>query len=101
MSAAPIIIEIDEDLKDLIPEFLDKRREELVNLRAFTHDLNFQKISELAHKIKGNSGGYGFFTMSDIGAKIENAAGRQDLSTINQLIAELETHFKQISIKYI
>jgi HPt (histidine-containing phosphotransfer) domain-containing protein len=101
MTHSPIIIEIDSELKELIPDFLEKRKSEVPILRSSLLIGDYSKIKELSHKIKGNSGGYGFFEMGDIGARLELAATLQESQNTKTLIDELDDHIQKIQIIYI
>ena len=73
MSDEKIIVQVDEDLEDLIPGFLENRKQDVENLRQELEQKNFVNVTSIGHSIKGVGGGYGFDLMSELGAKIEIA----------------------------
>ena len=89
------------DLYHLIPGFLDRREREITDLRELTEAGNYVAIKDIAHKLKGTGTGYGFTTITDIGAALETAAlagdERQTKMLVEQLSAivnELVTNWK-------
>src|SRR6185436_7866922 len=69
-----IILRGDPDLRDLVPGYLENRRKELPRLREALAQNDFSAIQRLAHRMKGEGGGYGFEAISTIGAGLEQAA---------------------------
>ncbi len=68
------IVEIDADLRDLAPVFIDHKREDAARLPSAIEGADFAAIAAIAHKIKGEGGSYGFDELTRIGAALETAA---------------------------
>ena len=83
-----IIVSIDPDLEDLIPGFLARREADVTLLRAAIERGDFDAVRLTGHSLKGNGGGYGFMEISDLGAKIEDAARNLDGARALQLVQE-------------
>lgn len=96
-----VIIEIDEDLKDLVPQFIENRKKDIVTLQNLVANNEFDSIAQLSHKIKGAAAGYGFKNLSDLAAKMEVAAKENNHQTANQLAQDIENHFSNIEVRYI
>jgi len=73
---APIDIEIeDEDLWELVPEFLANRRRDVDSLRAAVQCGDHATIQRLGHNMKGTGAPFGFQEITEIGTGLE-VAGR-------------------------
>lgn len=96
-----MIIKIDADLQDLIPEFLNKRRNDIPVLWDAVKKNDFGTLENIGHKLKGNAGGYGFDQMGFFGAMIETGASEKNISKIEQALKELEKYINEIEIEYV
>jgi HPt (histidine-containing phosphotransfer) domain-containing protein len=94
-------VQIDRDLEDLVPDYLENRRLELIDLKKLIEQKDLAKIKTIGHKLAGNAGGYGFHTLGTIGSKIEKAAIANNLSEMSQFASEIEDFLKKIEIEYI
>lgn len=91
---------VDQDLKVLIPQFMENREEEIEELKVMLEEKNFSEIKNLGHAIKGTGGGYGFDKITDLGLEIEEAAKREDKADLKDLILELEEYIENVEIIY-
>lgn len=96
-----IIIQIDEDLADIVPEFLLNRRDEVPNLWAALKKFDYDYIQTIGHRLKGNAGGYGFDQMGHIGSDIEEAAKVKNNSKIETALNELKNYLENVEVKFI
>lgn len=101
MKIPKIIVNIDADLKELIPQFLENRRRDIENLEELFQQNDLAAIAMLSHKIKGTTAGYGFTELSDFASKIEKAAKNNEIAPIQDLILEMKKHFQNIEVQYI
>lgn len=67
-------VDIPEEVADLVPGYLKKRREDLESLKSALQSSAFEVISKNAHSTKGSAGAYGFNNLGLIAAKIETLA---------------------------
>ena len=100
MGGEKIIVNVDPDLEDLIPGFLENRARELESLRTALGDGQFQGIQSIGHSMKGVGGGYGFDGITEIGRDLENAAKAQDTDEIASLIEKYADYLERIEVKY-
>lgn len=98
--AAKIIITVDTDLEEIIPQFLTKRKEEVPLMFESLKEKNFSDLRAYGHKLKGSCGGYGFDFLGALGAKIEKASLAQDLNEITAILKEIEYYLQQVEVKY-
>lgn len=101
MSEDKIIIEVDEDLEDLIPGFLENRNTDLEKLKQAQQENDFETIRSIAHSLKGVGGGYGFVRMSELGAEIETAAKNQQIDIIKSGVDELASYLSKVDITFV
>ena len=64
----------DSDLMEIIPDFLDNRRDDVTTIDGAVGESDFETIRVLGHDMKGSGGGYGFDGITDIGHALEQAA---------------------------
>ncbi|MEO5956210.1 MAG: Hpt domain-containing protein [Nitrospiraceae bacterium] len=96
----PITVQIDEDLKEIVPGFLANRRRDVQTLeRAFKKN-DLHAIHMIGHRLKGDGGGYGFDAISVIGGVLEQAAAREDRDVIQRQIAELVDFLARVMVVY-
>jgi HPt (histidine-containing phosphotransfer) domain-containing protein len=95
-----ITVSIDRDLEDIVPIFLANRRKDVRTLRESVQRKDFETIRMLGHRMKGDGGGYGFHTVSEIGGALEFAAGRHDSPAIERLTHQLEDFLARVSVVY-
>lgn len=91
---------IDRDLEDIVPGFLANRQKDLRTLRSALAEHDFATIQVLAHRMKGDGGGYGFDRITEIGGGMELAAARHDHPAIEQHTAELEDFLTRVTVVY-
>ena len=97
----PKIIRISSDIEEIVPGFLEGRAKDVQSLREFIGSGEIAEIQTIGHKLKGNSGSYGFDEMGVIGAKIEEAAKQNDVDMIISQTDELEKYLNEIEVEYV
>ncbi len=101
MSDEKIIVQVDPDLEDLIPGFLENRNMDVEKLRSALDDNDFENLRSIGHSIKGVGGGYGFDQMSVLGADIESAAKESNATEIREIINQLNDYLQHVEIEYV
>ena len=84
----PIISDLsgDEDLIDIIEEFVDELPDRVSAMTTAFEEQNFEELRRLAHQLKGAAGGYGFPSITDSALQVELAA---DLKNADQATDKL------------
>lgn len=93
-----IHVAIDPDLAELVPGFLQNRRDDIARLRTAVAAAEFDRIRLLGHSMKGSGGGYGFDAITELGARIETAALARDGATVLTAVAELEDYLRRVEV---
>jgi HPt (histidine-containing phosphotransfer) domain-containing protein len=97
-----LITQIDPDLSDLIPEFLaHKRADTRAILTGISREqVDFEALSAIGHKLKGEGGSYGLDTISVYGAEIEKAARHREIEAIRRSAEALAAYLDSLQIEY-
>lgn len=95
-----IIIRIDPELADLIPGYLNNRRNDINMIQSSLENNDFPTIERLGHSMKGSGGGYGFDGISDIGGAIEMAAKDGNSEVIKNELVKLFSYLDNVEISY-
>jgi CheY-like chemotaxis protein len=91
---------IDKSLEDIVPGYLDKRRQELGVLRSALHNKDFELIRTAGHKMRGSGGGYGFPLLTELGQKLEAAAKIGDAVSIGDCISALSSYLERLRVEF-
>lgn len=95
------IVEVDEILKDLIPDFMTRRFQEFEQMEKMADSEDFPGLAQYGHKLKGSSLNYGFQYLGGLAAQLESAAQSKNTGLIRQLISDIETHVRNVQIVYV
>ena len=95
-----ILVEVDADLADLIPGFLDNRRADVRRLREALDADDRDSLRRIGHSLKGVGGGYGFDTITDLGLDIESAAIGGDLPAARAHVDALADYLQQVDVVF-
>lgn len=91
---------IDEELEDLIPGYLENRRQDITLILSALERNDFETIRAIGHKMKGSGGGYGFDRITEIGRDLEAAAKRAINRDIQERIHELRDYLDRVQIVF-
>ncbi len=97
----PIVVEVERELEDLVPLFMEQRRKDQV---AFTQALargDFETLRMIGHGMAGAGRGYGFDAISDMGEAMEQAAHASDTAKLNKLGRLLIDYMERVTVTYV
>lgn len=97
----PIQVRVDEDLKDIVDDYLVNIKENIKLLAEKLKTGSFEAISAIGHQFKGSGASYGFDSISKFGAKIEQAAQSKDADSIKSDIQELSEELERTTIIFV
>lgn len=100
MNTAPVV-EVDADLADLIPQYLENRWADLKFARQLVGNGDFFLLSRMAHRVRGSAASYGFAALGAIAGALEDAAGRQDPAAVVVQLDAFEAFLRSVRIEYI
>jgi PAS domain S-box-containing protein len=83
---------------DLIPGFLQNRRQDVSAMLDALDRGDFQTVENLGHSMKGAGGSYGFQRITDIGAALEQAARSVDNDESLKWVSELSRYLDRVEV---
>jgi CheY-like chemotaxis protein len=94
------VVRVDADLAELVPGFLENRRTDLDAIASALARADYENVRILGHNMKGSGAGYGFDRITELGASLEQAAGRCESEEIRARAAELSRYLDDLHVKY-
>ena len=94
------IVVCDADLDDIIPEYLESKRAECLQLRELAEQGDFEEICTIAHGMKGSGGCYGFPVITEIGRNMEIAAKATNLADVLVQVDALQSYMDRVEVRY-
>lgn len=96
-----IKVQVDQELADLVPNFLTNRRNDIARLREAFQAGDFDSMRHIGHNMKGVGGGYGFAFITELGGKMESAALARDLASIEQCIESYTDYMQRLDVEFV
>ena len=78
------------ELKDTIPGYLSRRDQDIQALKTFALNDDYNSISKLGHKLKGNGSSFGFDHISELGSLLMQSCECKNRDEIKKLISDFE-----------
>ena len=94
-----IIVHVDPDIQEIIPQFLENTRDDVLVLRGALGRQSFETVRVLGHSMKG-VGDFGFDSIREIGAALERSAKDEDIDTIRNLVDQLSTYLDLVHVGF-
>jgi len=95
-----ITVVVEEDLRELIPGYLENRRRDITAIREALKGSDYETIRSLGHKMKGSGGGYGFDAITELGHDLEAAAKSEHAEEISRLNDALASYLERLEVVY-
>ena len=95
-----IVITVDPDLDDLVPEFLENCDTYVQQMRDALDRGDYETVRDVGHGLKGAGGSYGFDTITDLGKAIEEAAKKADATEVANSVTALENYLQRLEVTY-
>ncbi len=95
-----IKVEIDPDLEELIPGYLNNRRKDIESILQALQSDDFATIERMGHTMKGSGSGYGFDFISAIGMTLEESAKERSAQRIQTSVNELTDFLDRVEVVY-
>ena len=93
-----ILVRVNPRFADLIPAFLQNRRQDVIAMRNALDRGDFGTVESLGHGMKGAGGSWGFQVITDIGAALEQAGESADNAASHKWVGELSTYLDCVEI---
>lgn len=82
-------IDMDADLVELQPWFLQNRMTEFSGVRQLIENDNFDSLRRIGHNLKGVSASYGFPTLGDLGHQLELASTEKQKADVTLIVGKI------------
>jgi PAS domain S-box-containing protein len=96
--ADAILVRVDPKFADLIPGFLQNRRQDVIATLDALNRGDFETVESLGHGMRGAGGSWGFQTITDIGAALEQAGESADSDASRKWAGELSRYLDRVEI---
>ncbi len=87
-------------LAHLVPPFLQRRENELKQLRRALAADDYETVRMLGHNLSSSAGGLGFKALSEIAADIESSAVRCEHEQVSACIGAIENYLARVEVRY-
>ncbi len=94
------VVRPDPDLADLIPSFVQNRRNELAELQTALAKSDFEFIRRMSHTWKGICRPYGFIHLETLSKSLEEAGERESSADVAPIIVEIGIYLDNVRIVY-
>jgi HPt (histidine-containing phosphotransfer) domain-containing protein len=96
MNDGPISVRIDPLLAPIVPKFLERCRQTVVEFQDAVRSGDFTGARRIGHALHGTASSFGFDEMAGIGKEIEQAARDRDADSLRTLAVRLDTHVARV-----
>ena len=94
------LVEIDIEIADIAPGYLEIRRNELPELLRASKHADYAVLVRLGHNMKGSAGAYGFARLRELGALLERAAASQQPGQVDQAVQLIAEYIANVRIRF-
>jgi HPt (histidine-containing phosphotransfer) domain-containing protein len=91
-------IEMPAGFEDIVPGYLANRKREVLEMAELLAASDFERLSSLAHNLKGSARGYGFPDLVRLGAALEESADRKDGGALRGQMTELGNYLDRVHL---
>jgi CheY-like chemotaxis protein len=99
-AATPVQVSIPQAIRSIIPQYLQDQRGAATSILVALEERDYQTIRELAHKMRGSGGSFGFDTLTNIGQNLEEAAQSKDQEAVRRWHHELNRYLDRVQVVY-
>ena len=89
--------QIESELTNLRPGYLERRKNEISQLKQAAQNKDFETIKVISHNIKGTAKTYGFETLESVAKLIYDSASSREMTDVETHLNEYEALLKQAS----
>lgn len=100
VSATPVV-EVDADLAELIPQYLNNRWADLHFARQLLANRDFALLSRMATRVGSSAASHGFLALGAIAETLRTAAERQDPNGVAAGLNAFESFLRSVRIDYV
>ena len=97
-SMAPFFVTMPVGLEDFVPDYLEKRRQELPILQRSLEAGEFDSIRRLAHDLKGTGASFGFPELTEIGEAMMSSATDGSTAMLTRQLIHLAAYLSRVQL---
>ena len=90
------VVEVDEELLDIVPLFLESRRKDALRLGALLADANFEEVARVGHTVRGSAATFGFEALKELGSRLQRAAEGKEAGEVARVSTELTRYLEAV-----
>jgi HPt (histidine-containing phosphotransfer) domain-containing protein len=94
-------VQVDEMFRDLIPFFLENRRNELAEMENALTEKNFSALAKLGHKLYGCVTTYGFNSLGKLAKDLEAGALSADEQYVKKAVGDIRHYLKDVQVTFV
>ncbi|MBF0299245.1 MAG: Hpt domain-containing protein [Oligoflexia bacterium] len=91
-----IKIVVDQDIRDLLPQYLNNRKNDFVSIQYAIDSADSVAIEKIVHKIKGNAESYGLSELGKLAIEIEKNAKKKDMVAVGHYLKKMQEYVDSI-----
>jgi PAS domain S-box-containing protein len=91
-------IDVPEGLEDVVPAYLDARRDDVVRAGLLLRRGDFAGVCTLAHNMAGSGSSYGFQPVTELGRSLEQSARAGDKAASEQHLDTLRDYLDRVHL---
>ena len=97
-NSGKFVVYVDPQIEEIIPLFLQHRRDDLESIALALEQADFETIETLGHGMKGSGGGFGFEGITEIGRCLERAAISGNSEVIRKQVEYLSAYLERVVV---
>ena len=97
-AGAPYVVQADPLVLPLVPDYLKNRAADLNKLDAALAARDYAVLRKVGHNLRGSAGAYGLPPLSEIGARLEDAAVQQDAAALAPAIEDMRRFLATVKL---
>jgi PAS domain S-box-containing protein len=95
-----IEVHVPARLNDILPRYIERQHAGVRTLLDALESGDYESVQTMGHKMKGSGSGYGLDRITEIGAAIEDAAGKRDVARVREFARTLEDFLARVTVEY-
>ncbi len=100
-SLAPVVLQLSGEFESLMPGFLERRRQDLLQIAEAVVREDYVLVHEIGHGLKGAGGTYGLDAISAYGRALEAAAERKDGAAVRETLNACTSYLDRLQVVYV
>ncbi len=101
MDTVATVVEIDADLANLIPRYLNNCQGDLHFARRLLDNGDYWLLAGMAQRIRDSAASYRFEGLGEIAQAIGSAADRRDAEAVDASLRDFDAFIRSVRVEYI